>query len=156
MVIAPGRDGITAFVILQDDECLPTNLNDPKVVVMRRGPSTNWQIMMVKEFGRYADEAVLRPRSSALCDYLERIEGGNPIHEHKDGKWWFYEENWEFESGPFDAYEIAYAQLNSYCIKLEETKRLLAEAAQPQELEIDIEQAKKLLNDLNLKPEDLK
>lgn len=25
----------------------------------------------------------------------------NPLHQHNDGTWWFYEESWSMESGPY-------------------------------------------------------
>jgi hypothetical protein len=136
-------------------------LNDPRIVVLRRGESTRWEMSMVKEFGHYADEAVLRSKTEQaerVCDYLEEIVEGNPIHQHKDLKYWFYEENWEFESGPFDTYEAAYAKLHVYCVQLEKTKQELAEAAlRPPELEIDIsvQQATDLLEKLHLDPKDI-
>lgn len=37
------------------------------------------------------------------CDYNVDISkhNPNPLHQHKDGTWWFYEETWSMESGPY-------------------------------------------------------
>lgn len=116
MVIGPGRDGITAFVILGDNELLPENLNDEKILVMRKGDSTNRELKVVKELGKLASPDLLKKPEEPVCDYLFQSTEGNPLHEHKDGTWWFYEETWAFENGPFPTYEEANAALEAYCI----------------------------------------
>jgi hypothetical protein len=114
MVIGPGKDGISAFVILADGELLPENLNREKVLVMRRGDSTNRELRVVKELGKLATPDLLKKPDEPVCDQTEL--NGNPLHEHKDGKWWFYEETWAFENGPFPTFEEAGAALEAYCL----------------------------------------
>jgi hypothetical protein len=116
MVIGPGRGGIAAFVILADGELLPENLNSEKVLVMRKGDSTNRELKVVKELGKLATPDLLKKPEEPVCEYLFQLTEGNPLHEHKDGTWWFYEETWAFENGPFPTYEEAEAALEAYCI----------------------------------------
>lgn len=35
------------------------------------------------------------------CDYLLAKTFSDPIHQHADGTWWWYEETWTTESGPY-------------------------------------------------------
>jgi hypothetical protein len=114
MVIGPGKDGISAFVILADGELLPENLNREKVLVMRRGDSTNRELRVVKELGKLANPDLLKKPDGPVCDQTEL--NGNPLHEHRDGTWWFYEETWVFENGPFPTFEEAEAALEAYCL----------------------------------------
>ena len=48
----------------------------------------------------------------------------DPVHE-RDGKWYFWDETWAYESEPFDTEEQANGALQVYCDKLyeEEFKR---------------------------------
>ena len=41
-----------------------------------------------------------------LCDALVVLPGGriDPSHQHTDGTWWFWEETWADEQGPFKTY----------------------------------------------------
>jgi hypothetical protein len=113
MVIGPGRSGISAFVILADGEYIPKKFNDERVVVMRRGASTNFELLVVKGFGKLASPELILPPEALLC---EHPKSGDPLHEHADGTWWFYDITWVAEAGPFLTYEDAYAGLKSYCI----------------------------------------
>lgn len=124
MVIARGENGIVAHVILADFEFLPENLNNERVVVYRRGESTDWQLKLVKALGTLATEHLLKPPAPAVCDYKENQQEtpGDPMHQHADEKWWWYEETWAFENGPFDTYEEAYTALGEYCLGLERVK----------------------------------
>ena len=119
MVIAPGRDGISAFVILVDGEYLPANLNSEKTVVMRRGVSTDNQLKIIKEFGKMADPSLLKPVEFANCEY--QGEDGTPLHQHVDGSWWFYDATYTFERGPFETYEEADLALVVYCNEYQES-----------------------------------
>jgi hypothetical protein len=116
VVIGPGKGGIAAFVILADGELLPENLNNEKVLVMRKGDSTNRELKVVKELGKLATPDLLKKPEEPVCEYLFQIADGSPLHEHKDGTWWFYEETWTFENGPFPTYEEAVAALEAYCL----------------------------------------
>lgn len=116
MVIGPGKDGIAAFVILADSELLPENFNNEKVLVMRKGESTNRELKVVKEIGKLATLDLLKKPENPVCDYPLHLTDSNPLHEHKDGTWWFYEEMWAFENGPFPTFEEAASALEAYCI----------------------------------------
>jgi hypothetical protein len=122
MVVAKGQGGIVAHVILADGESLPQNLNSEKVVVYRRGKSTSMELMLVKPLGVLADADLLRDQSKPVCNF----EGGpDPLHEHADGTFWFYEETWALENGPFSTYDEAYNALAEYCVGLERVKNYL-------------------------------
>lgn len=112
MVIAPGKGGISAFVILTDDEHLPVNLNSVKVLVMRRGKSTNNELKIVKAFGELADPSLLKPEEPSVCNYDGQVP---PIHQHADQTWWFYEVTYTFEQGPFPTEAEANLALTRYC-----------------------------------------
>jgi hypothetical protein len=125
MVIAPGQHGITAHVILGDGEALPQNLNSEKVVVYRRGKSTDMELHLVKALGVLADPGLLRDPSTPICNF----EGGpDPLHEHADGTFWFYEETWSLENGPFPTYDEAYNALAEYCVGLQRVEENLNES----------------------------
>jgi hypothetical protein len=111
MVISPPTKGII-LVILGDGELLPENLNNEKVVVMRKGNSTNRELIVVKELGKLATPDLLKPPDEPVCNYAG---DGNPLHEHKDGKWWFYDETWAFENGPYESFEDGSVALEAYC-----------------------------------------
>jgi len=38
----------------------------------------------------------------------------NPIHQNEDCKWYFWDETWAFEEGPFDTEEDAKTALGKY------------------------------------------
>lgn len=136
MVIAPGQKGITAHVILGDNEALPANLNTERVIVYRRGDSTNRELELVKALGVVleAGHEALRDKSKPVCNYSG---DGNPLHEHADGTFWFYEETWAYENGPFPTYEEAYNALSEYCVGLEQAKEIAVEMAQEKPDEIE-------------------
>jgi len=120
MVIGPGKDGTLALVILNDGEYLPQNLNDERVLVFRRGESTGRQLKIVKPIGELASDDLLRPVPKPVCDFVpDPDQPGNPIHEHEDGSWWFYDECWQMENGPFTTFEEALKALGEYCLFLE-------------------------------------
>ncbi len=116
MVISPPTNGVILVILGETDKFIPENLNNEKVVIFRRDSSTNNELKMVKELGRLADPALLKKLDEQICNYLDNLVDGNPVHEHKDGTWWFYEETWTFENGPFPTYEEAEAALEAYCI----------------------------------------
>ena len=119
MVIAHGKDNISAFVVLQDDEKLPLNLNVPTVVVCRCGDSTNRKLEVIKPFGSLADDSILAVQAAKpICEYKGEPDG-SPLHQHADGSWWFYEETWALENGPFDTEDAAYEVLKAYCVELQ-------------------------------------
>jgi hypothetical protein len=39
----------------------------------------------------------------------------NPIHEHTDGTWWFWDEVWCEEHGPYETKEACTVELDKYC-----------------------------------------
>jgi hypothetical protein len=46
-----------------------------------------------------------------------RDKNGNlsPVHQHKDGSWWWCDEGWVDEFGPFDTKEEAEQSCLKYC-----------------------------------------
>lgn len=44
------------------------------------------------------------------CDFNQP---SNPVHRHRDGSWWFYDEVWVEEFGPFSSEEEA----NDHCVR---------------------------------------
>lgn len=126
MVIAPGRDGIGFFVLLGDDEFIPERFNRENVLVMRRGDSTNREVLIVKNIGEIAGPELLRSEPEPVCNYQD----GGPLHQHADGTWWFYENTWTLERGPFETEAIGYAELQAYCEEY-------LQSQQPEETEED-------------------
>lgn len=125
MVIAPGKQGISAIVILSDGEHLPENLNSVKTLVFRRGPSTNFELQVVKQFGYLAEPELLRKPAEPECNFTKLVEGGfqkvgEPLHQHADGTWWFYEETWGMEHGPYADKRLGRSALVAYCQALDE------------------------------------
>lgn len=114
MVIAPGKDGISAFITLKDGELLPQNLNSEKVVVFRCGLSTQRELQIIKAFGELADPAILKPPTAPACTHPRE---GHPLHQHSDDSWWYYYNTWSFENGPFSTMELARVELLEYCAK---------------------------------------
>jgi len=116
MVIGPGKGAIAAFVILTDGELIPQNFNNEKVVVMRKGESTNRELKVIKPLGQLAAPELVRVPDEPVCNYTEVSDGdGNPLHQHKDETWWFYDETRAFENGPFPTFEEANDALEVYC-----------------------------------------
>lgn len=114
MVIAPGRDQVIAFVTLADGEFLPANLNSEKVVVFRCGPSTARELVIIKEFGKLAEPELLKAPVAPVCTHPRK---DHPLHQHSDNSWWYYDNSWTFEYGPFSSMELAHAELVEYCAK---------------------------------------
>jgi len=112
MVIGPGKGKIAAFVILADGEYIPDKFNSPKVVIYRKGKLTHGELVMIKNYGELAKAEDVAPPAKPVCNY---DFNGNPLHEHDDETWWYYDETWALENGPFDTYEEAYASLLAYC-----------------------------------------
>ncbi|GAG31561.1 unnamed protein product [marine sediment metagenome] len=44
-----------------------------------------------------------------------KFNGGPSVHQHDDGRWWWYDEVWSHETGPFEKKENATASLVRYC-----------------------------------------
>lgn len=135
MVIAPGKDGISAFVILADGEHLPENLNSVKTLVFRRGESTGFELQVIKQFGYLADPELVRKPAEAVCNFDKLVMGGfqsvgEPLHQHADGTWWFYEETWGMEHGPYEDEQAGSSALVAYCRGLD-----AAEAQEPEWVE---------------------
>lgn len=142
MVIAPARGGVGPFVILSDGEHLPEKFNTLKVVVMRRGESTNRELKVLKEFGVLAAPELIKLPEPPVCNYSG---DGNPLHQHVDETWWYYEETWTFEEGPFKTYEEGYAALEAYCVALnterEKDTEPIVEEEEPEKQDIEVQDA---------------
>jgi hypothetical protein len=41
--------------------------------------------------------------------------GQEVIHQQENGKWYWWDESWSVETGPFDTRELAQGDLNAYC-----------------------------------------
>jgi len=64
-------------------------------------------------------EGVFFIRRVSQCPGSECMRGNNPVHQHPDnGKWYFYDETWADEYGPYDSEEQANAKLKEYCEKV--------------------------------------
>jgi len=119
MVISPPTNGVILVILGETDKFIPENLNNEKVVIFRRDPSTNNQLVMVKDLGKLADPSLLKKPEESICKHTTPGQPdfeGNPLHTHADGTWWFYEETWTFENGPFPTYEEAETALEAYCL----------------------------------------
>lgn len=56
-------------------------------------------------------------RFMSVCLYpmgSDGEESGDPIHVHDDGSWWFYEENWADENGPYETKDECEFMLAKY------------------------------------------
>lgn len=126
MVISPTDPKGHIIVILTDDERLPGNFNTANVLVFRKGESTNRELVVVKELGKLADPSILKQPEVPVCNYSG---DGNPLHQHEDGSWWFYEESWVYENGPYLTYDAGWEALEKYCINfLAETASTTADS----------------------------
>lgn len=126
-VISPPVNGVV-YIILGDDEMIPRNFNTEKTIIFRQGVSTDRQLVLVKGLGLIADEKLVRQpeKPPVICNYAPDPEcPGNPLHQHEDESWWFYEETWNLEQGPFEVYEAAYSALAEYCTALQAEKENL-------------------------------
>jgi hypothetical protein len=128
MVIAPGQNGVTALVILADGEYLPANLNSERVVVMRCGNSTDRKPVVIKGYGELAEASILKTAEEPECTFP--TGHSDPLHEHKDQTWWFYDVTWTFEQGPFPTKEAGYTALVAYCEELQKAQAPEAPAAE--------------------------
>lgn len=109
MVIAQ-KDGFI-FVILSDGEFLPERFDRPSVAVFRQGDSTDRQLLALKKPGERTPPELLAPPAELICSYSE----GGPLHQHTDGSWWYYDETWTYENGPFETEEAGADSLQEYC-----------------------------------------
>jgi hypothetical protein len=46
------------------------------------------------------------------CD---SVKPPDPVHSHPDSTWWFYEETWADENGPYSTEEECRTMLLKYC-----------------------------------------
>ncbi len=104
------KDGFI-FVTLQDGEFLPERFDRPTVAVFRQGDSTNRQLLVLKKPGESTPLELLAPPVVPLCNY----EFGGPLHQHVDGSWWYYDETWAYENGPFETQKEGADSLQEYC-----------------------------------------
>ncbi len=58
--------------------------------------------------------------TKSLFENAEFTESTNPeiIHQHEDGSWWFWDESWSNENGPFSTEDICQTALDEYCEKV--------------------------------------
>ena len=52
------------------------------------------------------------------CTPKNKAEEGQPVHQHKDGTWWFWDETWGTEYGPYEYYEQACHAMGQYAANL--------------------------------------
>ena len=129
-------------VILGDDEQVPRNLNDSKVVIFRQGNSTGRQLKLVKPLGELLgeDSPLLRPPPRPVCNYsLDPEVPGGPMHQHDDGSWWFFESTWNFEQGPYASFDDCLEGLTKYCIDYQNS---LTPSEKPDTVGVDGEDTK--------------
>ena len=49
------------------------------------------------------------------CDYNATGPwDANPVHQHKDGTWWWYDETWADENGPYETKDAALLAMKKY------------------------------------------
>lgn len=46
---------------------------------------------------------------------IKRLSPPDPVFQHEDGSWWFADEVWADEYGPYETEEQAREQLLAYC-----------------------------------------
>lgn len=66
-----------------------------------------------------------------MNDSIEQcvVSPPDPVHQHKDGTWWFYDELWVDEYGPFKDEAEAKTHLQAYFEKwLEGNQQIMAAA----------------------------
>lgn len=56
--------------------------------------------------------------SENTCNYDERSTFNNPVHQHSDGSWWFYDETWSQELGPFSSEQLCKDSCKKYVEEL--------------------------------------
>lgn len=139
MVISPPTNGVIMVILGETDRFIPENLNSEKVVIFRRDKSTGNELETVKELGKLADPELLKKPDVPVCGY-EGDKG--PLHEHADGTWWFYEETWSFENGPFVSWEDGDNALEAYCRTVLALKENLEEEASEPTKEKDSDENK--------------
>jgi hypothetical protein len=122
MVISPPVNGMI-YVILTDDEMIPENMNSVKTVIFRQGASTRHRAVLIKPQGTLADPSLVRKpfEETNVCTYSG---DGNPLHKHVDG-WYYFDETWVYENGPFTSEEDAYESLHAYCDDLLKAKEIV-------------------------------
>src|SRR5208282_2494614 len=120
----------TTNVILGEGEMITAAFNSEKIVVYRRDSTTNWEVELIKPLGTLASVEQLRVNAPQVCNYNEGEHDPNPIHEHEDGTWWFFDELWSLENGPFTTFDEAYNALAEYCVGLETATKVAAEMAE--------------------------
>ena|SRR5579859_5491439 len=123
MVISPKTGGVIYVILGEKDKFLPEKFNTEKVLAFRKDSSTNNELRTIKPLGELAKPEILKPAQDVLtCTYSG---DGNPLHQHADGKWWYFDVEWTLEQGPFDTYEEAYGALEEYCQNIQIAKNFL-------------------------------
>lgn len=117
-------------VILGEGEKITEQFNSEKVVVYRRDSTTNWELTLVKPLGSLAPESELRAPDKPACNYDPAADPGNPIHQHADGSWWFFDELFSLENGPFNTWDEVFQACTEYCVGLETAQRTAQEMAE--------------------------
>ena len=112
-----GQHPITKItnIILGEGEMITAAFNSEKIVVYRRDSTTNWEVELIKPLGTLASVEQLRVNAPQVCNYNEGEHDPNPIHEHEDGTWWFFDELWSLENGPFTTFLMPAAPSAGKC-----------------------------------------
>ena len=64
------------------------------------------------DHGRYWSST--KGESEHQCSWISERKPGDPIHQHADKTWWWYDETWTDEYGPFATREEAEANCGAY------------------------------------------
>lgn len=56
-----------------------------------------------------------------------KVTPPDPVHQHEDGSWYFYDEVWTNEYGPYPSKEKCDAALSNYVTKFLETNHQVLE-----------------------------
>jgi hypothetical protein len=119
MVIGPGQGKVSFFVIIGDGEFIPAKFNTPNVVVYRKGWMTFGDLVEIKSYGTLAKPADLAPEVAPACNYSG---DGQPLHQHGDGTWWYFDAEFSLENGPYATESLAYESLVAYCKQFQDQK----------------------------------
>lgn len=64
------------------------------------------------------------PASASPDPCHDAYKAGTPVHEHpRTGKWWFFDEIWQDELGPYDTRDQAVLGCREYAMRLDGSGR---------------------------------
>jgi hypothetical protein len=103
------------------------------IAVPRQTAIDDARLEIIKEYERFAGKDAAtdvekRVHTEDLSDHMRRalseatcpklVEHGVPVHKHTDGRWWFWDETWADELGPYSSRGEAETALDEYADQL--------------------------------------